>query len=78
MSVATVWLNSVTGTGNSRRTFLIELAAISFYCLYVFLVLEVYHLSIFWGWMSELIYWTILFLLSYIYMRSGKWKKIVV
>jgi putative MATE family efflux protein len=78
MSVATVWLNAVTGTGNSRRTFLIELAAIIFYCFYVFLVLEVYQLSIFWGWMSELIYWSILFLLSYLYMRSGKWKKIVV
>ncbi|MFN2438912.1 MAG: MATE family efflux transporter, partial [Chitinophagaceae bacterium] len=72
MSVATVWLNSVTGTGNSRRTFLIELVAIIFYSLYVFLVLEVYHLTIFWGWMSELLYWTVLFSLSYSYMRSGK------
>ncbi|MDQ3682028.1 MAG: MATE family efflux transporter [Bacteroidota bacterium] len=78
MSVATVWLNAVTGTGNSRRTFLIELAAIIFYCVYVFLVLEFYQLSIFWGWMSELLYWSILFLLSYLYMRSNKWKKIVV
>jgi multidrug resistance protein, MATE family len=76
MSVATVWLNAVTGTGNSRITFLVELAAISFYCAYVFFVLEVSHLSLVWAWMSEFLYWTILLSLSYMYMRSGKWRRI--
>ena len=74
MSAASVWLNSVTGTGNSRVTFLIELAAIIFYCIYIYFVLEVYSLSIFWGWMSEIIYWTIMLVLSFAYMRSGKWR----
>lgn len=74
MSVTSVWLNSVTGTGNSRVTFLIELSAIIFYCIYVYLVLEVYWLSIFWGWMSEVLYWTIMLSLSFWYMKSGKWK----
>ena len=32
---------AVTGTGNSRVTFLIELAAIIFYCIYIYLVLEI-------------------------------------
>jgi MATE family multidrug resistance protein len=74
MSFGTIWLNAVTGTGNSRFTFLIELGAILFYCIYVFFVLEVFKMSILWGWMSELLYWTILFLLSYLYMRSNKWR----
>ena len=74
MSVASVWLNAVTGTGNSRMTFLIELLAIILYCIYVFAVLETYQLSIFWGWMSELLYWSTLFTFSYLYMQSGKWK----
>jgi len=74
MSAASVWLNSVTGTGNSRVTFLIELAAIIFYCIYIYLVLEVYSLSIFWGWMSEIIYWSIMLFLSFAYMKSGKWR----
>jgi len=78
MSFSTVWLNSVTGTGNTRVTFLIELSAIVVYCLYVFLVLEVFQLSIFWGWMSELIYWSSLFILSYRYMKSNKWRTKVV
>lgn len=78
MSFGTIWLNAVTGTGNSRVTFLIELAAIVFYSIYVFLVLEVFKLGILWGWMSELLYWTILFLLSYLYIRGNKWKKMTI
>ena len=74
MSVTSVWLQAVTGTGNSRITFLIELAAIIFYCIYIYLVLEVYHLSIFWGWVSEVIYWSIMLSLSFAYMKSGRWK----
>jgi len=78
MSVTSVWLNSVTGTGNSRITFLIELSAIIFYSIYVYLVLEVYQLSIFWGWMSEVLYWTIMLSLSFWYMKSGRWKTKVI
>ena len=74
ISIGTVWLNGVTGTGNSRVTFLVEIAAITFYCLYVFIVMEVQHLSILWGWWSEVLYWTILFSCSYYYMRSKKWQ----
>ena len=76
MSFATVWLNAVTGTGNSRMTFLIELSAIVLYCIYVFLVLEINKLSLIWAWMSEFLYWTILFSLSYLYIRSNRWKSV--
>ena len=78
MSGGTVWLNAVTGTGNGKMTFIIEVAAITVYCIYVYLVLEVYQLSIVWGWMSELLYWTVLFGLSFWYIKSKKWEKIVV
>ena len=78
MSATSVWLNSVTGTGNSRITFLIELAAIIFYCIYIYLVLEVYQLSIFWGWVSEVLYWSIMLSLSLLYMKSGRWKTKVI
>jgi Na+-driven multidrug efflux pump len=78
MSIAAVWLHAVTGTGNSRMTFLIELTTLVFYCIYIYLVLEVYNLSIFWGWMSEVLYWSLMFSLSLIYMLSGRWRKKVI
>lgn len=78
MSFSVVWLNAVTGTGNSRVTFLIELITIILYCLYVYIVLEKYNLSITWGWMSEWLYWMSIFSLSYWYIRSGRWKDKVI
>jgi MATE family multidrug resistance protein len=78
LSIGTVWLNAVTGTGNSRVTFLVEIGAITFYCVYVFVVLEVKHSSILWGWLSEILYWTILFSLSYLYMMGRRWKGTVI
>jgi Na+-driven multidrug efflux pump len=74
-AAAAVWLNAVTGTGKSKVTFLIELAAIIIYCIYVYVVLEVKQLSITWAWSSELLYWVTLFSLSFFYIRSGKWKR---
>jgi len=78
LSVGTVWLNAVTGTGNTRVTFLVEVSTLVFYCAYVFVVLEIKHLSILWGWLSEVLYWTFLFSLSYFYMRSKRWRQTVI
>lgn len=75
MSVATVWLNAVTGTGNSKMNLCIEIVAIIIYCSYIYLVINVWQLSLVWAWSSELLYWGILLILSFLYMKSGKWKK---
>jgi MATE family multidrug resistance protein len=78
MSFGTVWVNAVTGTGNSRVTFLIELVTITLYSIYIWLVLEKFFLPITYGWMSEWLYWISLFTFSYLYIRSGKWKAKVI
>jgi multidrug resistance protein, MATE family len=74
MSVGTIWLNAVTGTGNSRVNLMIELVTIVIYCLYVYLVLERWNLSIGWGWGSEWVYWISMFSMAFVYMKSGRWK----
>lgn len=78
MSFSVIWVNAITGTGNSRVTFLIELITIILYSIYVWLVLEEYSLPITIGWMSEWLYWLSLFSLAWLYMRSGKWKNKVI
>jgi putative MATE family efflux protein len=78
MSFSTVWLNCVTGTGNSRVTLMIEIVTIILYCIYIWLVLEKFFLSITFGWMSEWVYWISLFSFSWSYMRSGKWRTKVI
>lgn len=74
MSAGTIWLNAVTGTGNTRVNLAIEFVTIVIYCIYVFLVLERWNLSIGWGWGSEWIYWASMFSMSFVYMKSGRWR----
>jgi putative MATE family efflux protein len=74
MSFSTVWLNAITGTGNTRVNLAIEIITITLYCIYVWIVLEKLKLPITIGWMSELLYWTGMFVLSYWYLHKGKWR----
>jgi len=78
MSVGTVWLNAVTGTGNTKVNLAIEAVTILLYSVYVYFVLEYWNLSITWGWVSEWVYWLSLFTMAYLYLRSGKWKNKVI
>jgi putative MATE family efflux protein len=74
MSFSLIWLNAVTGTGNSRITLLIECITIILYSIYVYLVIEHWHMSLVYAWLSEWLYWLSLFSMSYAYIRSGRWK----
>ena len=78
MSIGTIWLNAVTGTGNSQVNLLIEFITIIIYCAYVYLVLEYWNLPITWGWGSEWVYWISMFSMAFVYMKSGRWKGKVV
>ena len=74
MSFGTIWLNAVTGTGNTRVNLAIESITIVIYIIYVYFTLEYWNLSIVWGWGSEWVYWVSMFTMAYLYMKSGKWK----
>jgi len=77
MSVSTVALNAVTGTGNTGINLLAELVAIVCYFLYVYATIEWKYISLGLAWGSEILYWTIIFSIAYMYMRSGKWKQLL-
>jgi len=74
MSFGPVWLNAVTGTGNTTVNLWIEMITLVAYVVYVYIVLEYLKLPITWGWASEWVYWLSMFGLSYWFMRSGRWK----
>jgi O-antigen/teichoic acid export membrane protein len=74
MSVATVWLNGVTGTGQSKINLGIEFVAIIIYLVYAYLTIEYFNFPITIGWICEIIYWITLLIPSYWYIRSNRWK----
>jgi len=78
MSFATVWLNGVTGTGNTVVNLTIESITIVVYCIYVYVILEYLNLPITWGWGSEWVYWISMFSMAFFYLKSGRWKTKVI
>ncbi len=76
MSIANVWLNGVTGTGKTKANLLIEIIAISFYLMYTYYFMKVHYISLAMAWSNEFVYWTFIFTMSFLFLRSEKWKSI--
>jgi MATE family multidrug resistance protein len=74
MSLSTVMFNGVVGTGNTMVNLLIEVTCVLIYLVYCYFIIEKNRMSLQWAWGSEFVYWTTLFIASYFYIRSGKWK----
>lgn len=74
MSIAGVWLNSVTGTGKTRVNLAIEIAAILMYILYTWYFMNINYVSLSVAWLNEMVYWTVVFVLAFLYMKKGAWK----
>lgn len=74
MAISGVVLSGVTGTGNTRINLGIEMAAVIGYLLYCSIVVERWRSPLHIAWLADFIYWTIIFVLSVWYLKSGKWK----
>jgi putative MATE family efflux protein len=77
-SVAFVLINVVSGTGATKRALIIESVAITVYIAYIYIVVTIMKLPVEAVWVSEIIYWLIIGVMSWVYIRSMKWEKIVV
>ena len=76
MSISTVWLNAVTGTGKTKMNLLIEMVAVVFYLIYIYIVMIRLKLSLPIAWTNEFVYWIVIFAISFWYMRSGRWRNV--
>jgi MATE family multidrug resistance protein len=74
MSIANIWLNGVTGTGKTKVNLGIEIIAISLYLGYTWYFMKLHYISLAMAWSNEFIYWTSIFIMSSLYLQSGKWK----
>lgn len=74
MSIANIWLNGVTGTGKTKVNLAIEVIAIIIYMLYTWYFTKANYISLAMAWSNELVYWASIFLLSFAFIKSGKWR----
>lgn len=73
-AVGCLLFNAVSGTGNTRTALVFELVTLVFYVLYMWLTIVHYKLPVEISWTAEHLYWFLLAVMSFIYLRSGKWK----
>lgn len=74
-SMGSVLFNSVSGTGNTRTALKFEIITLFFYLSYMWFVIIYMRFSVAVAWTTEHVYWLFLLTLSFIYLRSGKWKE---
>ncbi|NCB26188.1 MAG: MATE family efflux transporter, partial [Bacteroidia bacterium] len=73
-SMGTVLFSAVSGTGNTRTALRFEIVTLLFYVFYMWLIIIHLRASVAVAWTTEHVYWSFLIILSFIYLRSGKWK----
>ncbi|NTW24931.1 MAG: MATE family efflux transporter [Lentimicrobium sp.] len=74
-SFSSILFNGVSGTANTATALTIEVVTIAVYLLVAYYLAVYLKLSIELVWMSEYVYFLMLGLLSYLYLKSGKWRK---
>jgi putative MATE family efflux protein len=77
-SVAWILFNAVTGTGNTKVAMVIEFMTIIIYLIAVYILAIALEQPLSVVWFSEIVYFIFIGGLSYLYLKSGKWKKIII
>lgn len=77
-SVALVLLMAVSGTGSTRTSFGFEIFSISVYIFGAYMFAVVMVTPVWMVWTLEALYFFIVGMLSWLYLRSGKWRNVVV
>jgi len=73
MSISNIWLNAVTGTGNTRINLQIEIISISLYLVYTWYFMKMHYISLSIAWSNEFVYWVSILFMASGYMFSKKW-----
>lgn len=73
-AIGGVLLSTVSGTGRTMATLIIEVVTLSFYLIYTYALVHWYHCSLAMAWTSEAVYFVLLAALSLLYIRFGRWR----
>jgi len=75
-AIAFILFNGVSGTGNTQMALLIELITICIYLVATYYIAIVLQSSLPLVWCSEFIYFSLLGILSFFYLKWGNWGKV--
>ena len=68
-----VYFNGLTGTGATYFGLKIQIIGVAAYLVYINMVINVFNGGLFWAWGAEIVYWGVIWAITYWYIRSKKW-----
>lgn len=71
---ANIYFQSVSGTGNTQKAFLLEMVTLVIYVAYSYFIIVYLELDVAYCWTNEHVYALFILLFSYYYMRNGNWR----
>jgi len=74
LTIGFIFFSGVSGTGMTKISFSIETVVIFFYVIYTYIMVNIKNPQIEWVWTVEILYGFIIGVLSYIYLKYGKWQ----
>lgn len=69
-----IYFQAVSGTGNTRMAFQLEIATLCIYVAYVIYTVLYLKIDVALCWTTEHVYGTFIFLFSWLYIKRGNWR----
>ncbi len=79
LSLATfgsVFVNALSGTGATWFGLKLQGVSIAIYLSYIFYITNYTSLGLFWVWVAESLYWSVMIAMVTYYLRSGRWQNV--
>lgn len=74
IAVGFILFNGVSGTGKTNISLSLEIATLTVYLLYSFLLIKFFDTTVAQIWTAEYVYGSLLAVFSFFYLKSGRWK----
>ncbi len=75
VGVGFIFFNGISGTGKTNISLSLEIIVLTIYLVYTYVIINVFNASVTMAWSSEIVYGTLMALVSILYLRTGHWKK---
>ncbi len=69
-----IYFSAVSGTGQTKKAFLIELAATGVYLFYIWFIILKWQMPLAVAWGADFVYGVFILMLSLYYLRYGNWR----
>ena len=72
--IISVYYQTILGSGNTIYSLIIEITTILLYLSACYLFIQVLNFEIFWIWTVEYIYFGVIGIMSFLYLKNSNWK----